>query len=100
MEEDRVEFQTKLSNLVEECRSAEIVKCGIDPTNEILQDAINVQFALKELGQEVSVGLAAAVWKHYSSGLAAPWMSGADTAHSAQKVLFSYVANQPQFSRP
>ena len=95
MEEDRVEFQEKLSNLVHECKSTENAKHEIDPSDEWYQDAINVQLALNELGQEVSVGLAASVWEHYSSSLAASWMSGADTVRSAQKTLFFHIKKQP-----
>lgn len=95
MEEDRVEFQEKLSNLVHECKSTETAKNEIDPADEWYSDAINVQLALKELGQEVSVGLAAAVWEHYSSSLAASWLSGADTVRSALRMLSVYVTKQP-----
>lgn len=95
MEEDRGDFQEELSNLVHECKSTETAKHEINPGEEWYPDAINVQLALKELGQEVSVGLAAAVWEHYSSSLAASWMSGADTVRSAQKALFYYVSRQP-----
>ena len=98
MEEDRVEFQAQLSSLIRVCRSTETAKRGIDPTDEFLKDAINVQLALKELGQDVNVGAAAAVWEHYSSGLAASWISGAESVHSAQKALFSYVASKPFIS--
>lgn len=94
MDEDRVAFQSKLSKLVHECRSTETAKRGIDPTDEFLQDAVNVQLALKELGQEVSVSVAAAVWEHYSCSVAASWLSGADSVRSAQKMLFFYVAGQ------
>lgn len=91
MEEDRVEFQAKLSNLVHECGSTEKANHEVDPANEFFQHAINVQRALKELGQEVNVGVAAAVWEHYSSSLAASWMSGADTVYLARKAIFSHV---------
>ena len=50
-------------------------------------DALNVQLALRELGQEVSVEVAASVWKHYSQSLAAIWMAGADTVKSAARTL-------------
>lgn len=95
MDEDRVEFQEKLLNLVHECKSIETAKNEINPASEWYSDAINVQLALKELGQEVSVGLAAAVWVHYSSSLAASWMTGADTVRSAQRMLSVYVTKQP-----
>ena len=51
-------------------------------------DALNVQLALRELGQEVSVEVAGAVWKHYSQSLAATWMAGADTVKSAARTLY------------
>jgi hypothetical protein len=94
MEEDRVDFQEKLSSVVHECKSTETARHEINPADEWYPDAINVQLALKELGQVVSVGLAAAVWEHYSSSLSASWMSGADTVRSAQKALFYYVSRQ------
>lgn len=55
------------------------------------KDAINVQNALHEWGQDVSVEVAAAVWRHYSRSLKADWMSGAGTVASAKVALFVYL---------
>lgn len=100
MEEDRVEFQAKLSKVVHGCRLTETSKSGTNQTGEFLQETINVQLALKELGQGVSVGVAAAVWEQYSISVAAAWMAGADTVPSAKKALITYVVSQPPIERP
>ena len=55
-------------------------------------DAVNVQFAIQKLGQEVSVAIAGAVWKHHSNSLMAGWMSGAESVVSAKRALFFYCS--------
>lgn len=89
---DRAVFQSNLSSLIRECSEladARSTKVGPDER----QDALNVQGALQELGQHVSLEVAAEVWRHHSSSLAAAWMSGAETVNSAKNTLYFYCAN-------
>jgi hypothetical protein len=58
----------------------------LDP--ELSSDALNIQNALRQLDQEVTLEVAAAVWKNYSKSLSASWMSGAETVESAKRTLF------------
>lgn len=51
------------------------------------KDALNVHIALHELGRDVSVAVAAAVWRHHSNSLMAGWMLGAETVASAKTNL-------------
>lgn len=83
------EFQSNLSSLIEVCRDLADAKTG-DINAEERQDAVNVQMALQELGQPVSLEVAAEVWRHHSSSLMAGWMSGAERIESAKKTLFFY----------
>lgn len=53
-----------------------------------VSDARNVQLALRELGQDVTIDVAASVWKQYSKSLMKNWMSGAETAQSAARTLY------------
>ena len=55
------------------------------------QAALNVQSALAELNQDVSLEVAAEVWRHYSNSILAGWLTGAETPASAKEALFSYV---------
>lgn len=91
MEQDRAEFQSKLSYLIKACSDLAESRAGGVQADE-RQDAVNVQIALKELGQQVSLGVAAEVWRHHSNSLMAGWMSGAETIASAKKTLFFYVS--------
>lgn len=90
MEQDRVEFQSNLAGLIRECSDLAESRIGGVEANE-RRDAINVQIALQELGQHVSLGVAAEVWRHHSNSLMAGWMSGAETVASAKKTLFCYT---------
>lgn len=89
MEQDRAEFQSNLSSLIKVCSDSAEARAGAVEADE-RQDAVNVQVALQELGQHVSLEVAAEVWRHYSNSLMACWMSGAETIASAKKTLFSY----------
>jgi hypothetical protein len=92
MEQDMKEFQTNLSSLIEVCSDLADAKTG-DAAPEERQDAVNVQRALQELGQPVSLEVAAEVWRHHSKSLMAGWMAGAETIESARKTLFFYCMN-------
>ncbi len=55
---------------------------------EFSNDIHNIQLALGQLGQDVSLEAAASVWIHYSKSLCAGWMAGADTVKSAARALY------------
>ena len=55
--------------------------------------AANVQAALCQLGHEVSLSDAAAVWEAYSLHLQAGWLAGAETIKSAGECLRVYCAD-------
>lgn len=92
MEQDMKEFQSNLSNLIKVCSDLAAAKTG-DVYAEERQDAVNVQMALKELGQPVCLEVAAEVWRHHSNSSIAGWMPGAGTIESAKKTLFFYCMN-------
>lgn len=54
--------------------------------------ATNVKAALKELGLDVTLEDAAAVWIRYSNAMCAAWMAGAETPRHAKLALISYCA--------
>lgn len=92
MKEDADQCQSKLADLVA------IYSAGKGPvpeTSEFKKDAINVQLALKELGHVVDLETAARVWTHYSNQLRAGWMSGAQSAMSAQRAIIGFCTLGP-----
>lgn len=94
MQQDFDDFKSNLSRLIEECSDSSVDSIDLsDPTEH--KDAVNVKIALHELGQDVSVAVAAAVWKHHSNSLMAGWMSGAETVASAKKTLLFYCTRKP-----
>lgn len=94
-QQDHDDFMSNLSSLIDEysdsCKDNEAPS---DPDER--KDAVNVQIALHELGHDVSVAVAAAVWKHHSNSLMAGWMLGAETVASAKKTLFAYCSGTPR----
>ena len=92
VEQDRAEFQTNLSSLIKVSSDLAEARVG-DVAADKRQDAVNVQIALQELGQRVSLEVAAEVWRHYSNSLMACWMSGTETIASAKMTLFFYGMN-------
>ena len=92
MEQDMKEFQSNLSSLIEVCRDLADAKTG-DVAPEERQVAVNVQIALQELGQPVSLEVAAEVWRHHSNSMMAGWMAGAETVESVKKTLFLCCMN-------
>ncbi len=85
MDADVLEFEAKLAKWIQHSHQV----CGatiLDP--ELNADALNIQNALRQLGQEVTLEVAAAVWKNYSKSLSASWMSGAETVESAKRTVF------------
>jgi hypothetical protein len=85
MDEDAKKFATNLAQWLR--HSHQVCEAKIlDP--EISADVLNIKTALRQLGQEVTLEVAAAVWKNYSKSLSACWMSGAETVESAKRTLF------------
>jgi hypothetical protein len=92
MEQDMREFRSNLSRLIKVGSDlADARTGGVDA--EERQDAVNVQMALQELGQRVSLEVAAEVWRHYSNSLTARWTAGAEMIESAKTALFLYCMN-------
>ncbi len=94
MQQDFSNLRAILSSLIDKCRADSYVdsKDPSDPTER--KHAVNVQIALHELGQEVTVAVAEAVWRHHSRSLMAGWMSGAETVASAKRTLFAYCTRK------
>lgn len=91
MEEDSGNIQVNLMRLVSKCRG--LYDSQKDPLNKkMCKDAANVQAALKELGLDVTVEEAAAVWVRHSNSMCAGWMAGAETVKHAKLALISYCA--------
>jgi hypothetical protein len=86
MQQDLEELKSNLDSLVDQCS----VNSSKPIDADFVQDALNVQSALHELGHDVSVAVAAAVWRHYSKALMASWLSGAQTVASAKRTLLAY----------
>ncbi|WP_255435072.1 MbcA/ParS/Xre antitoxin family protein [Rhodoferax sp. BLA1] len=85
IEEDAKKFASDLGRWIEQSSAAH---AGLQLEKDEVSDAHNVQLALRELGQDVSIDVAASVWKHYSQSLMAGWMSGAETVESAASTLY------------
>lgn len=64
-----------------------------------LSDSRNVQLALHELGEDVTIEVANAVWKNYSQSLMAGWMSGAETVQAAIRSIYLHCPreNYPKY---
>ncbi len=85
MDEDAKKFATDLNRWIRHSHQ----NCGAASLDsELSADALNIQIALWQLGQEVTLEVAAAVWKNYSKSLSAGWVAGAETVESAKRTLF------------
>lgn len=94
MLQDRADLRSNLSSLIEKCSDSGFDReHRFDPTEH--KDSVNVKIALLELGHDVEVAVAAAVWRHYSNSLMAGWMSGAETVRSAKRTLLVYCTRRP-----
>ncbi len=94
MQQDLSDLRSNLSSLVNKCSDSSLgSNAPSDPTER--KHAVNVQIALHELGHDVNVAVAAAVWRHHSNSLMASWMSGAETVASAKRTLFAYCTRKP-----
>lgn len=85
MDEDAKKFASDLSQWIQQSSA---LNTALQLEEKEISDARNVQLALRELGQDVTIDVAASVWKHYSQSLMANWMSGAETVQSAARTLY------------
>ena len=93
MDEDAKKFASDLAQWIQQSSASNV---ALQLEEDEVSDARNVQLALRQLGQDVTLGVAASVWKHYSQSLMASWMSGAETVPSAARTLY---LNCPRDSR-
>ena len=89
-QDDLNTFRLNLTRLIEISSTANNAPVPLD--EEERTDATNVQTALHELGQDVSIEVAAAVWRRHSQSL----MAGAETVASAKRTVFSYCLRPEQ----
>ena len=89
MEEDAKNIRVNLTRLVSKCRG--LYDPEKDPLDrKMRKDAVNVQAVLKELGLDVTVNDAAAVWVRYSNSMCAGWIAGAENNARAKLTLISH----------
>ena len=95
MQQEVSDLRSNLSSLIDTCSAS--CKDGNDPSDRTeRKQAVNVQIALHELGHDVTMAVAAAVWRHHSNSLMAGWMSGAQTVASAKRTVLNYCACKPR----
>lgn len=81
MQEDFMARQAKLSDLVARCRQRS--SDSREPTDaDERRYAASMQATLRELGHDVSLTVAAAVWEERSNALVVSWLSGGETVKS------------------
>lgn len=85
MDEDAKKFKSDLARWIQKSSDANV---PLRLEEDGLSDARNVQLALHEFGQDVTIDVAASVWKQYSQTLRTNWMSGAETVQSAARTLY------------
>lgn len=93
-QQDFSDLMSNLSSLVNKCSDSSVDSNALSDLTQ-RKHAVNVQIALHELGQEVNLAVAAAVWRHHSNSLMAGWMSGAETVASAKRTLLAYCTRNP-----
>jgi hypothetical protein len=86
LEEDAKKFASDLTRWIQQSSA---LYSGLHLEEAETSDARNVQLALYELGQDVTLNVAASVWKHYSQSIMAGWMAGAETVAGAFRTLYS-----------
>lgn len=89
---DELEFRLRLAELVSVAQTAAFGQSEPEDTGE-RSAAHNVQIALREWGQDVSLHVAAFVWKSYFNSERAEWLSCAETVHSAKSALFYFCSS-------
>ncbi|ABD68793.1 hypothetical protein Rfer_1052 [Rhodoferax ferrireducens T118] len=95
--EDAKRFASDLARWIQQSSAA---NAALQLDEDDVSDARNVQIALHELGQDVTIDVAASVWKHYSQSLMASWMSGAETVQSAARTLYSNCPRDQSHYKP
>jgi hypothetical protein len=97
MDEDAKEFASDLARWIQHSHATHGV---LHLEEDEASDARNVQRALHELGQDVTIDVAASVWKQYSQSVAASWMTGAETVQSAARTLFQHCPRDQSHHEP
>jgi len=97
MDEDAKKFASDLAKWIQQSSAS---NASLQREEDEVSDAHNIQLALHELGQDVTIDVAASVWKHYSQSLMASWMSGAETVQSAARTLYLNCPREDENSRP
>lgn len=92
MEEDSNKILANLRYLIGKSSGLCNAQDELLEDKKIRLDATNVQEALKELGFDVTVEDAAAVWVRHSRSLCAGWIAGAETVKNAKMTLISYCS--------
>ena len=92
MDEDAKKFASDLAQWIQHSSASHVV---LQLEEDEASDARNVQRALHELGQDVTVEVAVSVWKQYSQSLATSWMAGAETVQSAARALYLHCPRDP-----
>lgn len=86
---ETVDASNRISNIVYQCGFlCEGDSYPYDAKDR--QDAANIQQALRELGFDVTLSVAARVWEEYSQSMSASWLSGADTVKDAKETLIQF----------
>ncbi|MDH6182643.1 hypothetical protein [Polaromonas sp. CG_23.6] len=85
MDEDAKKFASDLARWIQQSSAS---NAALQLEEDEVSDARNVQLALRELGQNVTIDVAASVWKNYSQSLMANRMSGAETVQAAARTLY------------
>ena len=76
MDEDAKKFASDLARRIQQSSAS---NAALQLEEDEVSDARNVQLALRELGQDVTIDVAASAWKHYSQSLMTNWRSDAET---------------------
>lgn len=90
-QQDELEFRLRLAELVSAGQAAALGQSEPEDPGE-RSAAQNVQVALRDWGQDVSLLVAAFVWQSYSNSFRAEWLSGAETVRLAKSALFYFCA--------
>lgn len=97
MEQDAKKFAFDLARWIQQSSASYV---GLQLEQDEVSDARNVQLALHALGQDVTIEVAASVWKQYSQSMAASWMAGANTVQSAVRTLYQNCPRDQSHNEP
>jgi hypothetical protein len=93
VEEDAKKFASDMGRWIQQSSTT---YAGLQLEDDEVSHARNVQLALHELGQDVTLDVAASVWKSYSQSIMASWMAGAETVAGAARTLY---VNCPRYKK-